>query len=62
MNPPTPEQVLKAREKAGLTQAQAADLVHASTTQRWTEWESGKHRMSVAMWELFLLKTGQRVP
>lgn len=57
---PTPAAILKARTKAELSQPQAAALVHLSHAIRWSEYERGVHNMSMAMWELFLLKTGQR--
>ena len=55
---PTPEQVLEAREAAGLTQKQAAELVHRVAAKRWSEWERGTTHMQADAWELFLLKTG----
>lgn len=57
---PTPEMIKKAREKAGLAQAAAAELVHLSHAIRWSEYERDVNRMPMATWELFLLKTGQR--
>ena len=54
---PTPEEIRAARERAGLTQAQAAALVH-STLRAWQRYEAGERRMHPALWELFLLKTG----
>lgn len=56
-NPP-PEQILAARTAAGLTQTQAAELVHA-TCRRWQEWEAGDYRMHPGLFELFQLKTRQ---
>lgn len=51
----TPELIKKAREAAGLSTAQAADLV--GVTQRaWQLWESGDRTMRKPMWELFTLK------
>jgi hypothetical protein len=55
----TPERVLKHREKVGLTQAQAAEVVYLSGYQRWHEYEKGVRSIDKARWELFLLKTGQ---
>lgn len=55
---PAAEQVRAARGRAGLTQAQAAAIVHA-TLNAWQRWEQGERRMGMASWELFLLKTGQ---
>lgn len=58
MKQPTPAQIIKAREKAGLTQREAADLMGVAAYQRWSEWERGAN-INVYMWELFLLRTGQ---
>ena len=57
---PTPARVRRAREKANLTQPEAAALVHLAHGIRWSEYERGKHAISPAAWELFLYKTGQR--
>jgi DNA-binding transcriptional regulator YiaG len=53
---PTPDQILAARQRANLTQAQAAAVVH-SHPRLWRAWEAGDHRMHPAMFELFKLKT-----
>jgi DNA-binding transcriptional regulator YiaG len=53
-----PKKIKEARLKAGLTQTQAAELVHSSL-RSWQHWESGARRMDGAHWELFLIKTGQ---
>lgn len=55
---PTPEQVLAARLAAGLTQQQAAAVVHRTERKRWSEWETNVRRMQPDTFELFLLKTG----
>lgn len=55
---PTPEQVRDARESAGLTQTEAATLIH-STMRAWQEWEAGNRRMHPGLWELFLSKINQ---
>lgn len=54
---PKPENIRAAREAAGLTQAQAAKLIHASLNG-WFQWETGQRRMHPAFWELFLIKCG----
>ena len=61
---PTPAQIRAAREAAGLTQAEAAELVHAASYRTWQNWEvdanDKEHRdMGLAEWELFLIKTRQ---
>ena len=57
---PSPTEVRAAREAAGLTQAQAAALVHASP-RNWQQWEqtegSNARRMHPGLWELFIVKT-----
>jgi transcriptional regulator with XRE-family HTH domain len=57
---PTSADILAAREKAGLTQAQAAELVHLAHRVRWTEYENGTHAIDLARWELFLVKTAKQ--
>ena len=59
MNPPTTEQIRAARKLAGQTQKQAAQVVYRAAFQRWQEWETGTHRMDPAVFELYLIKTGQ---
>lgn len=54
---PTPKRIQAARLKAGLTQAQAADLVGAGSYRTWQDWERGINPMPAAEWELFNLKT-----
>lgn len=53
---PRPEDILAAREAAGLTQAQAAELV-LTPRRTWQDWERGVARMHPGLWELFRLKT-----
>jgi putative transcriptional regulator len=55
---PTPEEVKAARAASGLTQSQAAQLLY-SVIDNWQNWEQGRYPMAVALFELFLLKTGQ---
>lgn len=57
---PTPTQVKAARLAAGLTQTQAAALVHWGDQRRWGERERGESVMPPAEWELFLLKVARR--
>ena len=57
---PSPAVVRAAREAAGLTQDEAARLVHC-TRIAWARWESESsdaRRMHSGLWELFRLKTG----
>lgn len=57
MPSPTQTEIRQARKQAGLTQSQAAELIHASAAG-WRKWESGAREMHGAFWELFLIKTG----
>ena len=58
LNAPSKEEIKKAREAAGLTQVQAAELVGV-IERAWQRYEAGDRAMSAAMYELFLIKTGQ---
>lgn len=59
---PAPAEVRATREKAGLTQTQAAEVIH-STLRAWQNWESEDEsmgrRMHPGLFELFKIKTGQ---
>ena len=55
---PTPTQIKDARQAAGLTQTQAAGIIYKKVLA-WQRYESGDRSMDVALYELFLLKTGQ---
>jgi len=52
---PSPADVRAAREAAGLSQTEAAALIHC-TLRGWQEWEAGNRRMHPAFWELWLIK------
>lgn len=52
---PAPADIVAGRESAGLTQSQAAALVHGSL-RTWQQWEAGDRRMHAGLWELFQLK------
>ena len=56
MNKPNPKEIKKTRLDSGLTQQKAADLVHINITS-WQKWESGKHPITLGLWELFLIKS-----
>lgn len=54
---PTPGEIRAAREAAGLTQTQAARMIH-STLRAWQNWEeppgdANSRRMHPGLWELF---------
>ena len=55
---PTPTQIKDARQAAGLTQTQAAALIYKKVLA-WQRYESGGRAMDPALYELFLIKTGQ---
>lgn len=58
---PTPDEIRAARERAGLTQTEAARLIHCGL-RSWQQWELGERRMHPAMWELFKLKMRSPLP
>ena len=62
---PSPCEIRAAREAAGLTQAQAAALLHASA-RNWQQWEQQEganvRRMHPGLWELFRIKTTASLP
>ena len=55
----TPAMVVAARERAKMTQAQAAAAVHLGAVSRWGEYEAGMRTPDPARFELFLLVTDQ---
>jgi len=59
MHAPLPAQVQAARAAVGLTQREAAELVHLLDAKRWGEYETGARKMDTARWHLFLLLTRQ---
>lgn len=52
---PKPAEILRARKAAGLTQTDAATLIHASM-RAWQQWEAGERKMHPAFWDLFVRK------
>lgn len=63
MIPPTPAQIRCKRRKHGLTQSQAAALVHV-TLRTWQMWEAENVKSSVKIplgtWELFTIKADKK--
>lgn len=60
MQSPTHIEIKQTREQAGLTQSQAADLIHKGL-RTWQGWEAsegspGHRKMDPAFWELFIIK------
>jgi DNA (cytosine-5)-methyltransferase 1 len=56
---PTPDQIKAAREAAGLTQTEAANLAWVKL-RTWQDWEYAKTPIQLGLWELFLIKIGRR--
>ncbi len=54
---PEPQEVKRLRVRYGFTQTEAAEAVHV-TIRAWQWWESGKRRIPMGLWELFVIKTG----
>lgn len=52
---PTPAEIRSAREAAGLTQTEAAALIHG-TMRAWQQYEAGERMMHAGLWELFTMK------
>jgi putative transcriptional regulator len=52
---PSADAIRAARAAAGLTQAQASELVY-TTPRNWQHWEAGDRRMHPAIWELWQIK------
>lgn len=57
MDMPNGLEISAARLAADLTQAEAANVVHADV-RSWQRWEGEERRINLAAWELFLIKTG----
>ena len=60
MESPTSKQVKAARLAAGMTQKQAAAAILSPNYRTWQNWEAGIREMPPGLFELFLLKTGQK--
>ncbi len=61
---PTPQEVTAARERAGITQTEAAAKIRGQL-RSWQGYEDsgpGNRRMHPGLFELFLIKTGQPLP
>lgn len=52
---PAPADIRAARQSAGLTQTQAAALIHG-TMRAWQEYEAGNRKLHPGLWELFQRK------
>ena len=58
MKSPNSQEIKKARNAVKLTQQQSANVVFAAV-RIWRYYEAGQRKMPPAIWELFMLKTGQ---
>lgn len=59
-NDPTPEQVKRARSRAGLTQREASRLIFGPDSCRTVQnWETGARQAPLGSYVLFLLMTDQ---
>ena len=52
--------ITAAREAAGLTQTEAANIIKASQ-QAWQHWEAGDREMHPAFWDLFKIKIARNL-
>lgn len=57
---PLARQIRERREAAQLTQSEAAALVH-SGLRAWQKWEGEERGMHPATWELFCIKTEEKL-
>lgn len=58
---PTTEQIRKARDEAGHTQAQAGETIHVAR-RTWQDYERGERTMPPGLYELYRIKTGLADP
>lgn len=60
---PLPAEIRAARDRAGLTQAQAAKLAGYGQPSRWNEIESGAREIDIVRWRYWLHVSGvERLP
>jgi DNA-binding XRE family transcriptional regulator len=59
MKIPTGDELRKFREKHGLTQVQAANLIYVSERQ-WRFYETDVNKIMLACWELIQIKVKQK--
>lgn len=57
MTSPNPSQIRESRLSAGLTQAEAAKIMHAASYRTWQAWEYGVNPMPPAKWALWEMLT-----
>lgn len=58
---PAQENIRALRKAEGLTQTDAATLIHSSL-RTWQDWEAGVTRMHPGLWELFKIKASKCHP
>lgn len=54
----SPEKIKEVRLGSGLTQTQAAEMIHRKL-RTWQEYEAGDREIDLAVWELFLIKSNR---
>lgn len=57
MKPPSADEIRHARERAGLTQPEAAALLF-NYVETWEQWEQGATEINLGLWCMFLDKSG----
>lgn len=55
----TPDNIRSARLAAGLSQAEAGELI-LSSKRTWENWEQGRVKMHPGLFDYFLIKTKQK--
>lgn len=59
MTTPTPKQIVRKRNDAGLTQTQASALINRGL-RTWQKYEGGELPMDPVLWEMFNIKLKER--
>lgn len=59
-NAPTPEAVKALRNRLGMTQVECAEVIGV-LARAWQRYESGDRSMAPSAWELFKLKTIEKI-
>jgi DNA-binding transcriptional regulator YiaG len=57
---PDPAKIKELRDKAGLSQSRAAELVYTAR-RTWQDWEAGVAKMHPGLWELFKHKLAKPI-
>ena len=54
MSAPTPEEIRKLRQLAGLTQRQAAEVIGLTDERSWRAYEMGEYKIRPLSWAAFV--------